>query len=385
MLFSSILDALSGKAAGALKARTKTASPFADRLLVDAIRLAELPSPAPGEEPRAAFVLERLKSFGLLPSVDETGSIEARLHSEQSTDEAPILLFTDLGSRRWHPAESLARINAESASGAGLSDSLGTAALLSIAESYAQDSFQCGRDLLLLFAAKSLDDPNFNFDPILKSPRDRPFAAIGVRGLSLDRVIHSVGSYRLKITVSGDAPQYSNKVTEPLINTADTILSIAWDSEGKTKVFIRHIKAETVYGLTPDEGLLEIEIESTEAGLLDMAMNAIKATAEKISGAAGLKSETAPLSFLPTGKPEKSLELFETVRRLAREEHIKLREENGADPASFFSSADIPALSLGIALGREGSDRDVINIESIKKGRKILERFILETGASNGG
>jgi hypothetical protein len=384
-LFSTA-DALFGKAAKAFKPSVKTSS-RTDRLLVDAIRLAELPSPAPAEEPRAALVLERLQSLALLPEVNDSGSILVRLHSEQADDEAPILLFTDLGSKRWHPAKSLARLDAENAAGAGLSDSLGSAALLSVAENFQNGAFLPRRDLLLLFTAKSLDDPNISFGPLLDSPRDRPCAAIGVRGLSLDRIIHSVGSYRVKITVSGEPnpdAASSNKVTETLIDTARTLLGIAWDAEGKTKMFIRRLEALTVYGLSPQEGVLELEIESSEGSLLDMAVNAVKATAGKIGEAANLKSETELLSFIPSGKPEKSMELFEILRKLTREQRIKITEENGADPASFFTSADIPALSMGIALGREGAERDIISLDSVEKGRLILERFIVETAARNG-
>jgi hypothetical protein len=392
-LFSRAANTLFGKAAMAKKSPAKSPSPRADLLLADAIRLAELPSPAPAEEPRAAFVLERLGSFGFLPAVNEAGDIMVRLHSEQSTDEAPILLFTDLGSKRWHPAESLARLDAENAAGAGLSDSLGTAALLSIAEHCRSGAFFPQRDLLLLFTAKSLDDPNISFGPILNSPRDRPFAAIGVRGFSLDRIIHSVGSYRVKITVLGETNggeqskaggNGPNAVTETLIDTARTLLGIAWDAEGKTKMFIRHLEALTVYGLTPQEGALELEIESSEGALLEMAMNAVKATAGKIGEQAKLKTETELLSYIPTGKPEKSLELFEILRKLTKEQRIKITEENGADPASFFTSEDIPALSMGIALGREGAHRDVINIDSVERGLLVLEKFIVETGARNG-
>jgi hypothetical protein len=388
-LFSTVMGAFFGRAK-ALKPFARPASPLADRLLVDAIRLAELPSPAPAEEPRAAFVLERLRSFGLLPAVNDSGDILVRLHSEKSADEAPILLFTDLGSKRWHPTESLARLDAENAVGAGLSDSLGTAALLSIAENCRGGGLQSGRDLLFFFAAKSLDDPNISFGPILNSSRDRPFAAIGVRGLSLDRIIHSVGSYRVKITVSPNdnaakgAAIDPNKVTETLIYIARTLLGIAWDAEGKTKMFIRRVEAFTVYGLTPQEGVIELEIESSEAPLLEMAMNAVKATAGKIGEGANLKTETGLLAFIPAGKPEKSHELFEILRKLTKEQRVKITEENGADPASFFTSGDIPALSVGIALGREGMERDSISIDSIEKGRHILERFIAELGARDG-
>jgi hypothetical protein len=391
-LFSATLNTLFGKAA--FKPLARKNSPLADRLLADAIRLAELPSPVPAEEPRAAFVLERLKSFGLVPEVNESGDILARLHSEKSRDEAPVLLFTDLGSKRWHPMESLARLDAQTAVGAGLSDSLGTAAILSIVENCQSGGFQSARDLLLLFTAKSLDDPNISFGPILESRKDRPFAAIGVRGFMLDHIIHSVGSYRVRITVSSNAiadnakadfPQIEpNKVTETLISIARTLLGIAWDAEGKTQMFIRRLEALTVYGLSPQEGVLELEIESGEAALLDMAMTAVKATAGKIGEQANLKVETALLSFIPAGKSEKSLELFEILRKLTKEQRIKITEENGADPASFFTASGIPALSMGIALGREGAARDIIDIDSLEKGRLILEQFIAETGARNG-
>jgi hypothetical protein len=390
-LFSKAVHTLFGKAALAKQFPGKSPSPRADMLLADALRLAELPSPAPAEEPRAAFVLERLKGCGLVPSVNDGGDIMVRLHSEQSADEAPILLFTELGSKRWHPTESLARLDAQTAAGAGLSDSLGTAALLSVAEHFQSGAFLPRRDLLLLFTAKSLDDPAISFGPILNSPRDRPFAAVGVRGLSLDRIIHSIGSYRVRICVLGEngpgsenAGNASNKVTETLIDTARTLLGIAWDAEGKTKMFIRRLEALTVYGLTPEEGVLELEIESSERALLEMAMNAVKATAGKIGEQAGLKTETALLSFIPPGKPEKSLELFEILRKLTKEQRIKIAEENGADPASFFSSEDIPALSMGIALGREGARRDLVTIDSVEQGRLILEKFIVEIGVHNG-
>ena len=392
--FNSTFGFVFGKAAKAIKPRQK--STLTDRLLADAIQLSELPSPVPGEEPRAAFVLERLKNFGFLPQVTEAGDIQVRLHSPQAAGEAPILLFADLGSKRWHPSESLARLDAENAIGAGLSDSLGCAALLSIAEQWQEGFFQNSepqkifrRDLLLLFTAKSLDDPNIGFSPILNSQRDRPFAAIGVRGLSLDRIIHSTGSYRLKICISsgsdrGETETPVNKVTETLIDTARTLLGITWDTEGKTKMFIRRLEALSVYAQTPQEGLLELDIVSSEAALLELAMNAVKATAGKIGESAGLKTETSLESFIPPGKPEKSRELFEILIKLLREQRIKAREETAADPASYFSGEDIPALSLGIALGREGTVRDIINIDSVDDGRRILERLIDETGARDG-
>jgi len=349
----------------------------------------------PGEEPRAAFVLDRLRNLNLSPEVTEAGDIKVRLHCPGTGHKAPILLFTDLGSRCWHPKESLARLDAENASGAGLSDSLGSAALLSIAEQWQAEDFQSSnlgksrRDILLLFTAKSLDDPTIGIESVLKSSRDRPHTAIGVRGFSLDRIIRSTGSYRLKTNIfNGTANKkettvINNKVTETLIDTARTLLGIAWDTDGKTKLFIRRLEAQTVYSLTPQEGILELEIESCEAALLDLAINAIKATAGKISEAAGLGIETKLLSFTPPGNPDISKAMYDTLAKILKDRHIKFHEETAADPAAFFTSEGIPALSIGIALGYEGAERDTIKIDSVEEGRLILERLIFETGAEN--
>jgi len=391
---TSTVGALFSKAARTFKSRPK--SLLADRLLADATQLSELPSPTPGEELRAAFVLERLKSLNLMPDVTEAGDILVRLHCRHIGNEAPILLFTDLGSRRWHPGNSLARLDEEKATGAGLADSLGCAALLSIAEQWQTDDFQTNlmkipqRDLLLLFTAKSLDDPNIGFLPILNSTRNRPFAAIGVQGLSLNRMLRSTGSYRLKINISSETStqkkeneEVNNKVTETLIDTTRTLLGITWDTDGKTKLFIRRLEAQTVYALTPQEGIVELEIESSEAALLELAMNAVKATAGKIGEAAGLKTETILQSYIPPGNPELSKTMFDILAKLLKEQNVKTHEENAADPAAFFTCDGIPALSMGIAMGHEGTKRDTIDIASIEKGRLILSRFIAETGARN--
>jgi hypothetical protein len=374
------INALSGRAAKIFHHPHKSTAPLADRLLADALRIAELPSPAPEEEPRASFVLERLNQFCLVPEVMDSGNIMVRLHAEEAKDESPILLFTKLGSERWHSTECLSRLDAENAVGAGLSDSLGPAALLSIAENYAAGVFKPGRDMLLLFTARSPEEPENGFSSILRDPVNRPYAAIGVRGFSLDRTIHSIGSYCLRITLSTETNEDSNRLTLTLIDIARSVLGITWDGEGKTRLFIRGIEAETVYGLTPSEGILEIEIESIEGSLLELAMNAVKATAEKISEVSQLKCETLLLSYLPPGNPEKSGVLFEKVRNIARDLRIKMREENGADAASFFTAEGIPALSLGIALGKEGARTDTIRIDSLEKGRRFLERLIIEAG-----
>jgi hypothetical protein len=399
------INTFAGKAAGFLHTPVKPKSPLADRLLADALRLAEIPSPTEQEEQRASFVLERLTALGLSPLVDEQGNILARVHSADLENLPPLLLFTNLGSDRWHPLESLARLDSEKAGGAGLADSLGAAALISTAEGISCGRITTNREIILLFAAGSFDNSDGSFFlPVTGDDVNRPAAAIGVRGLTLGVLVNnSRGIYRMKIGFSletgspgkgdagegkqkkGDAPvpgapgktpAGSGPVVDTLLDTAHKLAGITWDIEGTTKLYIRHIEAETTFGHTPAEGLLEIEIESSDGARLEMAMNTVKATVENASSGPELKKEAIITSFIPVGDISVNDRLMQTVTGIMKDQRVKVQEENGADIAAHLSAQGTPALSLGIALGREGMTRDTIEIDSIERGRVLLETLI---------
>jgi hypothetical protein len=400
------INALAGKVIPWFHRPKKPVSPMADRLLVDALRLAEIPSPTRREEQRVAFVLERLNSLGLISRIDENGNVLVRLHSAEVVDEPPLLLFTDLGSKRWHPLESLSRLDAVTASGAGLGDVLGAAALLSVAENIAGGGIVCRRDLLLLFAARSFDDPETDvFYSITEIPMNRPCAAVGVWGFTLGSVrAHTQGTYRLTISFSLDqkknsgkeerpAPDRANLVVEALLSTARELSRIGDTGEfpeyPAVHLYIRRIEAGTGFGRTPLEGLLEIELESSDAALLDNTMNQVKTAAEEAAAAAiavtPAAGEENPLtvtvditSFIPVGDPAINAELFQEIREIMKELRIKTHEENGSDPSAFLSNQGIPALSLGIVYGQEGLLKDEIEIGSIEKGRLLLEKIITQ-------
>jgi acetylornithine deacetylase/succinyl-diaminopimelate desuccinylase-like protein len=404
------INALAGKAAGFLYAPGKPKSPLADRLLADALRLAEIPSPTGKEEQRASFVLERLTALGLSPLVDEQGSILARVHSADLANLPPLLLFTNLGSDRWHPLESLSRLDAEKAWGAGLADSLGTAALISAAEGIRAGRIETSREIILLFAAGSFDTGDGAgggggfFLPVTGEEVNRPAAAIGVRGLTLGTLVNnSRGIYRMKIGFSreagtpgkGDAGEGkprkadapvpgsagkpsagSGPVVDTLLDTAHKLAGITWDTGGTTKLYIRRIVAETTFAHVPQEGLLEIEIESSDGARLEMAMNTVKATVENAASGTELKKEVNITSFIPVGDVSVNDKLVQTVTGIMKDLRVKAQEEDGADIAAHLSAQGIPAVSLGIAGGREGLTRDTIEIDSIEQGRVLLETLI---------
>jgi acetylornithine deacetylase/succinyl-diaminopimelate desuccinylase-like protein len=382
-LIAGKLTGLKGKAARILRRPRKSRSPLADHLLADALRLAEIPSPTDREERRAAFVLERLKSLGILPRVDQDGNILARIRPAAPSDKPPLLLFADLGSRRWHPLESLSRLDAEFARGAGLADILGAAALLSVAERLNAAGRERRRDILLLFAARSGDDPAEKLLlPFTENSPERPFAALGIRGFLLGTLITQPrGTCRMEISLSPERPASrgtagASAVVDTLLSMASRLSGITWDSGGLTRLYIRRIEALTAFGRCPSEAVLDVELESSDGALLEMAVNTVRATVEN-SGSPGLRIDLRILSGVPVGDPAISGALMAAVQGIMKELRIKIAEEQGADISALLSCRGIPALSLGIALGEEGREQDAIDINSIERGRQLLETVTL--------
>ncbi|MDR2185867.1 MAG: hypothetical protein LBO80_09435 [Treponema sp.] len=388
------------------------AFPLADRLLADLLRLAEIPSPSPQEGERAAFVLERLRLLGTAPWVDEDGNVYVRLHSAASAEAAPLLLFADLGSRRWHPLESLSRLDAFQARGAGLADVLGVAALLYAAEAVSQGRLKSGRDILLLFAARSFEDPESRVFALITENRfNHPFAAVGFRGFTLGSMItHARGIYRMALSLETlrnekeseeeeapkkkeSGPENPNLVVDTLIAAAAR-LSASWASNEKIRLYIRSIKALSGYGRTPSEGVLEFELESgpppersapqkepesvpVPAGtLLEEAMAGAKAVAGAAIEHPELKGAVTITAFVPAGDPGLTAGLSRLIGNIMRDLRIKVREEDGSDPSAFLSNRGIPAVSLGIARGWEGLSMDTVEIASIEKGRQLIDKVI---------
>jgi hypothetical protein len=257
----------------------------------------------------------------------------------------------------------------------------------------------------LLFAAGSFDSSDGGFFlRVTGDDMNRPAVAIGVRGFTLGTLVNnSRGIYRMRINLSletgspgkGDAGEGKQKKGDPavagasgkplagsgpvvdtLLDTAHKLAGITWDIEGTTNLYIRHIDAETTFGHTPTEGLLEIEIESSDGARLEMAMNTVKATVENAASGPELKKEVVITSFIPVGAVSVNDKLVQIVMGIMKDQHIRVQEENGADIAAHLSSQGIPALSLGMALGREGMTRDTIEIDSIEQGRILLETLI---------
>lgn len=381
---SSIARAFRGlrsRAASVLKSLRRSPSPLADRLLSDALRIAEIPSPTEREEQRAAFVMKQLGTLGLNPMSDDAGNIMVRLTCQRPDHSQPLLVFADLSSNRWHPLESLSRLDATHAYGAGLADALGSAALLSIAETMLSGQIATRKDIILLFTAGPLTDPSSDmFKRLTEDPQFSPGTALGIRGISLGTIApNPLGTYRIKVQIRTDTDTQGaspGSAVEVTVELARALSGVTWDAEKKTMCFIRRVEAGTGFGRLPTEGIVDIELESSDAAVLQLAMKAAIATAEAKGKEAKAQTTVTIAGHVPVGDPAVGAALVKLLKEALKDQHLKVFEDNGADPASFFSSLGIPAVSIAIASGHEGLNQDQIEIASIDKGRRILVTMI---------
>ena len=353
--------------------------------------IAAIPSPSLKEELRAQFVLDRLALLNVEKSIDTYGNILVRLYSAKHASAGPLLFFTDLGTSRWHSVHSLSQLDATTARGAGLADVLGTASLLSLIEGIITGRIINNTDVMFLFSAHSFDDPKIDaFEYIVNNHNTHPSAALGVQGFSLGSIVTSLeGNYQLEIKAvspiladENEDPEKKKPVLQPdnlvidaLVEISRNLSSLTWDDDDTTHCYIRRIEGGTGFGAIPSEGVLDIEIDSGDANLLESALKLVESIVEKIRGESDLTFEIKVVSHIPAGVSSINDELTKQIVEIMKDLHIKVKEKSGSDPAAFLINNGIPSLSLGVSKGRVGLEHDVINIDSVEKGRQLLEQI----------
>ncbi|MDR0602435.1 MAG: hypothetical protein LBG42_08640 [Treponema sp.] len=381
-LFSWAFNAFSGRVYRIVYRPHKSASPLADRILADALRLAELPSPSPGEEKRAAFVRERLAAAGSAPVTveGEGGGLLVSLAPSGARKRPPILLYTSLRSYYWHPVESLGRLDRENAEGAGLSGGLGPAALLSLAERITGRQLCVNREVILFFSALSPADPENQYRTLLDRLGEKPAAAVGVRGFSLGRIIHPRAFCRQRIILPPPGKPGEHTAADTIAGIGGYLLEKGRESGVSFR--IRRIEGGVPFGGGGGNGgaVLETETESSGGGQVAQFADLVKSAAERMAGEAGTSALVSVLSFVSPGDPSVSERLFDILVPAMKRERVKFRQEEGMDTAGLFSAEGIPALSLGLALGKTEESRDIVSIASVEKGRRLLERFVVLLG-----
>jgi len=193
----------------------------------------------------------------------------------------------------------------------------------------------------------------------------------------------TLGTYRLEVKVRTDLSDAINtegisppSAVDVVVAVARKLAGVVWDSEKTTHCRVRRIEAGTGFGHDPVDGVLDMELESSDGPLLEMAMKAAVATAQTTGEELKAKTEVSVVGHVPVGDSRESEGLRNLVMGIMKEQRIKVIEKTEADSSAFLSVQGIPALSIGLAQGREGLEMDEVIIESIERGRKLLVSII---------
>jgi len=375
--FTNAFKQFVGTSRTVLGSLTKTKHPLAERILSDALQLSAIPSPTEKEEARSTFIVERLANLGIQGTLDEAGHLLARIPCTEAEHTKPILLVASLPSEHWHPTASLGRLDTEKAYGTGLADAIGPATLLAVAEALQTGTLRCNRDLLLLFTATPQNRvPTDLFNDVIQRPDTEPEAVLAIRGLSLGGLNTSYkGTYHIRFQLilddSEDAdPRYS--AVDAITQLAQSLSIVQWDENGETTSAVTRIEAGFGFGKHPSEGSAEIELYSSDPLVLDMAMKAAVATAEKTAEQYKAKAQVDVVSSIPVGQAEVNQHIVKLVSAIMKDLHIHIIEKPIISAVSYFTAKGIPALVLGMSRGHIGLDSDVIEVESLESGRKLL-------------
>ncbi len=366
------------------------ARPPADGLLADAVRIAELPSPVAREEPRMQYVVERLKRAGIDCSVDGDGNAVVVFPGPGSRDPSPVLVHACLGTRRWHPLRSLSRLGAAVARGAGLADALPAAVLLGLAEAAAAGVFGSSRNLVFAFVAGSPESTGAEaYARLLDGIGARPEAAVGLRGTGLSGVSAKLlGAARFSVSISAATTSRTERSAPApsAVSLAAELVGrlegVRWDASGATSCRVVKVEAGSGFGRPPIDAEVEIELESADQGVLDLAVEAVRATAAKTGEGSGVAVKVAEASRLPVPDARLSAPLAAHVRAALKELRIRAAEAPFADPSGFLSSRGIPAVSLGVSEAAEGFESDELEIATLGSGYKLAELVIGKALAS---
>ncbi|AEJ19027.1 hypothetical protein [Gracilinema caldarium] len=360
-----------------LRSLSKSKNPLAERILSDALQLSGIPSPTTKEEARSTFIVERLLGVGIQATLEEEGHLIARIPSPTPDDLQPILLVASLPSEHWHPTESLGRLDIDKAYGSGLADAVGPASLLAVAEALKTGTLRCSRDVLLLFTTSPYGKvPVALFNTLVDEVHTRPGVVLAVRGLSLGVLNTSYkGTYQIRVQLTlddSDEMESNYSAVDVITQLAQSLSLVQWDDKRETTLVISRIEAGFGFGKHPTEGMADIELFSSDSAVLDMAMKAVMATAEKTAAQYKGKAKVEVVSSIPVGKAEVNTQLTKIVASTMKELHIKIKEKPALSAVSYFTTREIPALVLGMTRGHIGLEYDEIEVASLESGRLLL-------------
>jgi hypothetical protein len=342
--------------------------------------LNEIPSPTPKEERRTQFITRSLSDFGVSNvESDEAGNVVVMLPSSGPTDES-ILLFADIENESYSPLDSLVTLTKVRAAGKGIADnSLGTAALLVLAEYIAKNDIRYGKNLLILFT--SLRSPGSSvvaLDYFLRRRQGGISAGLYLSGIGLGLIeANPLGACKLTVRVKTEergilAGSGSGSAVSVLSNISFQLGSIKWDEKNRTILNVARLVAGIGHGYYPSEGFMELEIYSGDMNVLEISRSAVCATIQKIAKDTGASIQIVTDSFVPVVDAERNRFLTEALRKVHGELGIHSRPVSTPNKTALLNAQGIPAITVSLTSGRKSFREEYVDLPPLETGFQQL-------------
>ncbi len=365
--------------------------PQVRRWLLEMVRIA---APPFGEQPRAAWFLERFRSLGLANvHLDDEGNALAELAPEGDSDSAsPVILLSahlDTVFPAGTPCEPIERTDSSRIHGPGVCDNAaGLSALLALAA--ALRHARINPPATILFAANVGEEGEgdlrgmrhlFQHGPY----RGRIAAAIALEGSGTAVVTRALGSLRFRFTVAGPGGHSWSDAGTPnpilLLSRALTAISdLPLPSAPLTTLNVGFISGGTSVNSIPSSASALIELRSSEAHPLHQAAVEIRRLADEAVAPFASTPHPPTLLLEPIGdRPAAALSndssLLSTLRAVDRHLNLNTELRLGSTDANLPLSLGVPALAIGT--GGTGGGIHTLEEWYDPNGREIALRRIL--------
>ncbi len=342
----------------------------AEEITRDHIALCEIPSPPFGEDERARYFAEKLRSYGLSEvSIDAEGNCLGIRRGQQQQQEAPLLIAASahldtvfpLGTNCTVRVDAQGRLHAPGIA----DDSSGLAALLALVQ--ALDATGIETEGALLFAATVGEEGEGNLRGARHlftqgNYRGKVDAFISFDGPGVERITHiALGSrrYRVRLTGSGGHSWGDFGVPNPvhaLGRAISRLASYPVPREPRTTFNVGRISGGTGVNVIAQEALMDVDLRSQSANELQRLdaffRRAVREAVDdennfRAPGTGPLALELKLLGDRPSGETPPDALLV----RLAEEATTALGHHPLLDCSSTDSnvpiSLGIPAITLG--------------------------------------
>jgi acetylornithine deacetylase/succinyl-diaminopimelate desuccinylase-like protein len=356
-----------------------------DRILEEAVRICQIPSPTFDEGERAAYVHARYEALGLKDvAIDAAGNVRGRRPGAGSGPSVAVVTHTDTVFPRGTDLTVKRQQGRLAAPGLG-DNSLSIASALGIVE--ALDAAGVATDGDLYFAATTCEEGLGDLKGMrayMEDVRDRVGAVVIVDGLTPGRIVHkAVGSRRYKVTYTARGGHSWNHFPAPsavhiLARAVADISRIEVPKEPKTTYNVGVIRGGTTVNTIASEAEMLVDMRSVDMRCLADLERSVLAIVERQAKDGEGQARLDLVGDRPAGVIPADHPLVQICTAIYRAFGIMTSSKAASTEANVPLSMGIPAVCLSVTSGEnEHRPDEFIETAPLATGLKALLLILL--------